>query len=203
MKNTETLKLGDIATISTGVVVSRKKADFSPVKTYKMLTLKSFEENGWVNKKELDKFDSLEVLSEQYLTQNGDVVIRLSSPNTTIYIEEKESGLVITSLFAVIRAKNNKIIPDFLAIYLNSQKTKKRLSQASIGSAISIVKTSTLKELEIQVPSIQHQQKVVKLHSLIQRERKLYMQLLEDKEKMYHAIIDQVIEGGRKDDSSR
>ena len=102
LKNTETLKLDDIATISTGVVVSRKKADFSPVKTYKMLTLKSFEESGWINKKELDKFDSSEVLSEQYLTQNGDVVIRLSSPNTTIYIEQEESGLVITSLFAVI-----------------------------------------------------------------------------------------------------
>lgn len=203
MKNTDTLKLNDIAIISTGLVLSRKKADFNPVKTYKVLTLKSFEEDGWINKEELDKFDSSEVLSEQYITKKDDVVIRLSSPNTAIYIGKHEEGMVIPSLFIVIRAKSNKVIPEFLAIYLNSEKIKRKLSQASIGSAISVVKASTLKGLEIEMPSIQHQQKVVKLHSLIQSERRLYKQLIESKEKMYHTIIDKVIEGGSKDDSSR
>jgi len=197
------MNLSDIAEIKTGLVISRKKAELDPMKTYKMLTLKSFEDDGWINIEALDDFDSSEILSEQYLTQTNDVVIRLSSPNTAVYITEEETEMVIPSLFIAIRVKSNKVIPAFLAIYLNAQNSKKRLNQVATGSALSIIKTSTLKELEIQLPTIEHQKKVVELNKLIQREKQLLNKLMQEKGNMYNAIIDQVIEGGRKNDNCK
>lgn len=194
----ETKKLGDIAKINTGLVVKRKEAELSEqvFANYQMLTLKSFEREGWLNKKELDCFDSIEQLDSKYLTCNGDVVIRLSYPNKSIAINKNNEGILIPSLFAVIRLSDNSILPDYLSIYLNSDEMKEFYSKTVIGSAIQIIKTSLLKEIIVKVPNFETQQKVIELYTLMRKEQVLLEELMEEKIRYNKTVLRKLITGG-------
>ena len=91
---------------------------------YRMLTLKSFEQTGELNVDELETFYSDSPLELKYLTQKNDVIIRLSTPNTAINIKDGQEGLLIPSLFVVVRLKSNCILPEYLSIFLNSEHVK-------------------------------------------------------------------------------
>ncbi|SHJ48134.1 restriction endonuclease subunit S [Tepidibacter formicigenes] len=188
------MKLENIAEIRTGLVLSRKKAKSSPEKIYKILTLKSFEEHGEININELEEFESSELLSPLYLTKKGDVIIRLSSPYTAVYIEENLEGVVIPSLFSVIRLKNNKdILPEFLALYLNSDYGKRHINKFAVGSAISTISTNFLKSFIVKEFSKDIQTRMVEINKLHIREKKLLKNLIEEKETLNKSIINSII----------
>lgn len=194
--NFEKRKIGDIASITTGLVVKRKQAKLpeETIKKYKMLTLKSFEQDGWLNTEELEDFESNEILDDKYLTQEGDVIVRLSYPNTAIVIDNKDNvGLLIPSLFTVIRLETDILIPEYLSIYLNSYKMKRFYAKRLIGSAIQIIKTSMLRDVVVRFPNIKQQKKVVEINKLILKEKKLLSKLIEEKNKYHKSIINKML----------
>lgn len=194
--NFEKRKIGDIASITTGLVVKRKQAELpeEAIKKYKMLTLKSFEQDGWLNTEELEDFESNEILDDKYLTQEGDVIVRLSYPNTAIVIDNKDNvGLLIPSLFTVIRLETDILIPEYLSIYLNSDKMKRFYAKRLIGSAIQIIKTSMLRDVVVRFPNINQQKKVVEINKLILKEKKLLSKLIEEKNKYHKSIINKML----------
>lgn len=193
------MRLNQIADIRSGLVISRKKATSSPVKKYKMLTLKSFKNYGYINLNELEEFESIEELPPQYITQIGDVIIRLSSPYTAVYIDKSNEGILIPSLFNVIRlGDNNTIRGEFLALYLNSDHMKKLISRYSIGSAISIIKTSFIKEIKIKNISLHKQEKLIQINKLHIKEVALLTDLLDEKESLYKAVVNTIIKAYSK-----
>ena len=195
-------KLSDLATITTGLVIKRKQAepDKKVATSYKMLTLKSFDQNGFLNSDDLEIFESSEVLDDKYLTQSGDVIVRLSSPNTAIMIDDIHEGLLIPSLFVVIRLNTDEIMPEYLKIYLNSDHMKKYYAKSSIGSAIQIIKTGMLREVAVRFPSLDRQEMIIKIDRLVSKEKILLEQLLEEKSKYHDAIINKMLQGGFKHD---
>lgn len=140
--DSQKIKIGEVGSITTGLVVKRKQAELSErvIQTYKMLTLKSFEQDGWLNTQELEIFQSSEVLDDKYLTQEGDVIIRLSYPYASIVINKEHAGFLISSLFVVVRLGRNDLLPDYLSIYLNSESMKRYYSKSAIGSTFKSLK---------------------------------------------------------------
>ncbi len=193
------IKLGDIAEVSTGLVVKRKEAAYLELakKTYKMLTLKSFDTEGWLNESDLDNFHSAEFLEDKYLTQEGDIIIRLSSPYTAIIVDSSHSQYLIPSLFAVIRLTTERILPEFLAFYLNSPQMKKEYAKSSSGSAIQTLKIADFKELEIKSLPLEEQKKAVDVYSILKREKELLLKLLEQNDIRNNEIIKTLLNGER------
>ena len=87
------MKLGELATVRSGLVLSRKQAcKGAPVKMrYPLLSFRAIHSNGYIGMEQLDGFDAAEQLSPEYLTQVGDVIIRLTSPYTAVLIDEAGS----------------------------------------------------------------------------------------------------------------
>lgn len=184
------VKLGNIASISTGLVVRRKQANKTQkvVKTYKILTLKSFEVGGWLNVDELEVFHSTEDLDDKYLTREGDVIVRLSNPNTAITIDSVNEGYVVPSLFVVIRLETQELLAGYLGILLNSESTKKLYAKSSVGSTIQTIKTSFFKDVVINIKSKVSQIQAIEINELIEQECMLLEKLIEQK-KLYHKGI--------------
>ncbi|MGF7058641.1 restriction endonuclease subunit S [Brassicibacter mesophilus] len=189
------MRLGDVSDIRTGLVLSRKKAQIESdiIKKYKTLTLKSFNEDGILNLDDLEDFDSTEKLDERYLTQKGDVVIRLSHPNTAIYISDNITGYIIPSQFSVIRLGVESLIPEFLSIYLNSTKVKKKIYKSQFGATIPVIKNSFLENLRINDLSIDRQKAIVDIHNLHLKEKELLKGLIDEKEMLFKAVFSQLI----------
>lgn len=194
----QNVKINEVGSITTGLVIKRKEAELSldTAKSYKMLTLKSFEADGQLNTKELDVFQSTEKLDDKYLTRKGDVIIRLSHPHTAIAIGKEQEGYLIPSLFVVIRLDVDYLDPEYLSIYLNSENMRRFYAKRAVGSAIQIIKTSMLKEIIVSFPEMKKQKEIVEFNRLIIREKALLSSLIEEKTKYNKEIISSLITGG-------
>ena len=192
------VKLGDISSITTGQVIKRKEARPGDVDAiqYRILTLKSFDEDGYLVKEELDSFKASEKIESKYITSKGDIVVRLSMPFTSITIDEASEGILIPSLFVVIRINSNDILPSYLSLYLNSNKMKKQYMREARGTAIQILKTSAFKEFEIMLPDMSMQEQTVALNELMMREKRLLQLLIKENNKRNQIILENMITGG-------
>ena len=158
------LKVKECATINSGLVLSRKTAihDNDVVKTYKQINLKSFNKNGYLDTDELETFRAKEIISKEYITQCGDIVIRLTDPFTAIYISKGYEGLIVSSNFTIVRCQCN-VDAEFLSYYLNSDNIKKTLLSNIQGSIMKNINMSAIGEIEIPNISLSRQKTYAKL----------------------------------------
>ncbi|NLN14178.1 MAG: restriction endonuclease subunit S [Tissierellia bacterium] len=189
------MKLGQIAEIRTGLVLTRKKAtlEYEIKNTYKLLTLKNIEDNGVFNQEVFEDFPSNDQLNEEYLTKEGDVLIRLSAPYTSIYIDKLAVDLLVPSYFSIIRLKSNKYIPEYISWYLNSDMVKKELIKSQTGTAMSTTNNSIISSIDIKDIPIEDQKKIAEIQRLHNRETFLLNSLIKEKEKYYKAITHKLI----------
>jgi restriction endonuclease S subunit len=195
------VKLNDIASIRTGLVLSRKKAarDDPEQYSYKQITLKSFSNSVTLQSDYFDDFISIEKIDDKYLTQAGDIIVRLRKPNTAVYIDEESSGLVVSSLFAIVRVNESTVNNTFLAHYLNSKEVLKALDRELKGTTIPMIKIKDLENLTIILPPIEVQERLVEFMKLSQKELQLLDKLKQEKTQFSKAVLDTIIQQHKED----
>lgn len=182
--------IADLAEVMVGLVLKRKEADptTSNIYKYKALTLKSLNAEGWIDKDQLDIYKSSENLDERYLALEGDVLMKLTPPYTAVAIDEEIHGSVVPAQFIIIRIKDKRIIPGYLAFYLNANDVKREIVLDATGSSVAMLKTATIRELKIPILEMNKQQTITELSKLMVRERHLMNTLTETNEIYYQAL---------------
>ncbi|MCR4643843.1 MAG: restriction endonuclease subunit S [Oscillospiraceae bacterium] len=186
------MKLNQIASVRTGLVLSRKEAkNTDEFFEYRQLNLKSVTDQGTICLDETIRFCAVEELSSNYLTQAGDVIVKLSDPYTAVYITAEYAGLVVPSHFVIIRAEAEQVLPQYLAWYLSKDRIKKAYNMSCAGM-LKQIKPTTIAETEIRLPSLERQRQVVELYEITRKELQLLEQLQRQKEAYYKALINQI-----------
>jgi len=67
----------------------------------------------------------------------------------------------------VITLTSKEVIPEYIALYLNSTKGQRKLSSLQELSSIPFVKRKNIEKMEIPVPSISKQKKLVEMNRAI------------------------------------
>jgi len=188
------LRLEELAIIKTGLVTARKQAkdESDAVAKYRLLNLKAINAKGYIEEKYIETFFSKERLKADYLTQPGDVLVRLTMPYTAVLIDELQAGWIIPSHFIVIRTSGRKVLPEYLYWLLNTDKIKAELQQDVSSVMIGAIKARSYTELDIELLSIQDQKKISELYVLAQKELGLLDRLMGQKEVYYKEAIDRI-----------
>ncbi len=144
------MKVENVAIVSSGLVVARKKAlhQSDIAERYKQLNLRCFNKNGYIENEFLETLEAKEIIHESYLTKENDIVIRLTEPFTAVYITKKDVGYVVSSNFCIVRC-SNKYDPVFLSYYINSDNTKKQLLSNIQGSIMKNINMASIEGIEI------------------------------------------------------
>ncbi len=194
------MRLDEAAVINTGLVTARKQARgvSDSIIQYKLLNLKAINSKGFIEDSLLDDFETLEEIKPIYITQMGDVVVRLTSPFTAVLIDEMHTGMIVPSHFVVIRADAKKIIPEYLFWLLNTEKVRQQLQQNISSTMIGTVKPMTYAALNIQQITLAEQRKITDIYLLSKRELMLLDQLIKQKELYYKTAIDKIQKEMRK-----
>lgn len=184
------MKLGTVATIRSGLVLSRKLSrELSPFR-YPLLNLRAIHPDGYILPGSLEVFYATEPLRQEYLTQQGDIIIRLSIPYTAILIDANMVGMVVSSNFAIIRLNQDYMLPEYLLWLLNTPDIQKKIYESSSSNMLSAVRPTFFAELEILPLTLSGQEKIAKLYLLAKRETWLLKKLADEKERYYAAVID-------------
>ncbi|MEA1953133.1 MAG: restriction endonuclease subunit S [Campylobacterota bacterium] len=193
------MKLKQIADIRTGLVLSRKKAALSDnVKIgYKQITLKSFSNSTSLMLDYIDDFVSTEEIDDSYISREGDVVVRLRDPVTAVCIDKSFKGMVVPSFMSIVRVNSSMIDNEFLAYYINSITAQRVLEKKMKLATIFSLKTRDLEDLEIVLPTLKEQKRVVALMKLSEKEIQLLEKLKKEKEQFGQAVLDTIIQSNK------
>ena len=188
------LRLDDLVSVKTGLVLARKQAKHPSdvIAKYRQLNLKAIDSKGYIDENNLEEFCANERLKAEYLTQPGDVIVRLTTPYTAVLIDEEFAGMVIPSHFIVIRTRGKKILPEYLYWLLNTDKVKSSLLQNVSSIMIGTVKPASYAEMEIELLTLEDQRKISDMNMLAKKEIHLLDRLMGQKELYYKEAIDKV-----------
>lgn len=200
------MNLGTVAAIRSGLVLSRKLSREISSYRYPLLNLRAIHPDGYILPDSLEVFYATEPLRQDYLTQQGDIIIRLSIPYTAILIDASMAGIVVSSNFAIIRLNQDYILPEYLLWLLSTTDIKKKIYESSSANMLSAVRPTFFAELEVLLLPLADQEKIAKLNLLAKQEIQLLKKLADEKERYYVAVIEHAQKNMRRkihDDQKR
>lgn len=181
--------------IRTGCVISRFKSSEHdiPGKTYKMLTLRSVTNEGNLNISDIESFSSKKDINDEFITKYGDVVVRLREPIKAVFIDKDLEGIVVPSLFSIIKTNEEILNPRYLQQFINGKNAQRQLSKEMTNTAICIVKNSELGKLLIPVKTMELQKDIANLSELLSKEIDLQESIIKKKKIFKNEIIEKLI----------
>ncbi|MCO5231943.1 MAG: restriction endonuclease subunit S [Chitinophagales bacterium] len=159
-----------------------------------------FGELVYLQSKHFDEFGQLhsilhpdlptEGISEKHLLKDGDVLFAAKgTKNFAAVFENHNEPSVASTSFFVIRPTDNKVLPQFLAWFLNSHTTQTLLKGQAIGTSIPSISKQVLENLEIPVPDIKTQMAIVEISKLRNKEKSLKQKIEALREKQIQQQI--------------
>lgn len=192
------MKLQDLASVRSGLVLSRKQAKGPSEYRYPLINLRCIQQEGTIQLNEADIYEAKEPLKGEYLSQSGDIIVRLTVPYTAVLIDETTSGMVISSNFVVIRIEDKQLLPEYLFWLLNTQKVKRKIYENTTSNMLGAVKTKFLTDFELTLLPLEDQYKIAQLNLLAKKESQLLKELATEKEKLYSCLLDQAYNRAKK-----
>lgn len=194
--------LEDIATIRTGVVTTRKKVgEKEPIiYKYKMINLKCASAAGYLDLQYIEELPTTEPLKPEYFTQMGDIIVRLSTPYTTIMITKEDwCGYLIPSHFAIIRVNKNKTAPEYILWLLKRESTLRKILQNISGNGIfGTINSKFFNSLPIQDLPMQKQKIIGQMQILSEKEQELLLKLASQKEIYNKLLVEKIYDSVKK-----
>lgn len=192
------MKLQDLASVRSGLVLARKQSKGPTPYRYPLINLRCIQPEGIIDRNELDIYEAKEPLKEEYLSQTGDIVIRLTAPYTAVLIDALTSGMVISSNFVVIRLEGKLLTPEYLFWLLNTPKVKRKIYENATSNMLGAVNAKFLMEFELTLLPSEIQQRIAQVNLLAKKEQQLLKELAAEKDKLYSILLNQAYTMAKK-----
>ena len=167
--------LRNIATIKTGVFAKPySEGDIA------YLQAKHFNKNYQLTTP-VHSFIKDNNVADKHLLIPGDILFAAKgTKNFAAWYKDNDIPAVASTSFFVIRLIynfQNKILPEFLAWYINHPISQRFLKMRARGTSIVSISKVVLEELEVPIPDIQTQQMILKITHLGITEKELTIKI--------------------------
>lgn len=183
------MRLANACTIHTGYT-ARGRLEPTAAGGVLAIQLRDISPEGLVDPDRLTRVQ-LDGLAERYFVRTGDVVFRSRGErNTASALDERlqEPALAVLPLM-VLRPKRDVVTPEYLAWAINQPPAQRHFDSAARGTNIRMIPRSSLDDLELDVPNIELQQKIVVVDALAERERELTQLAADTRRKMISLLL--------------
>lgn len=154
------------------------------------LQLRDVGTNGEAPGPDFQRYD-LDKLSDRYFVRGGEVVFRSrGEPNAAVAIPASlpEPVVVIVPL-VIVRPDRDRVLPEYVAWAINQPDAQRRLGAEAQGTSLRMIPMAVLENLEIAVPDLPTQKRIVELDALARQEGQLLRQLAARREELVSAIL--------------
>lgn len=186
------VSLSELASIRSGLVLSRKRSQEERGEMYALLTLRSVKEDGELDMSAIDRYVSVGVLPNTYQTSVGDVIVRLTWPYSAVLIDEQKAGMLVSSHFVIIRPDRERLNSGYLHWILNRPAMRRRIYENTSANMLNAVRPQFFSELKISLPPMVEQRKIAKLQALHQREQFLMKLLMKERSQLAQLLTENI-----------
>lgn len=185
--------LKDIATIKLGYPF-RSRVEHNPAGTVGVVQMRDVFEVGGLVADKLTRVNFPDV-SDKHTIKAGDIVFRSRGlTNTSMVVSEGLGSAVVAAPLMVIRAKGNRVLPEYLSWLINQPAAQNYFAGRSEGSAVQMINIRTLGELPVVVPDVATQQRIVELARLAAREKELLEKLADRRWRLVSLKLEQLLQ---------
>jgi restriction endonuclease S subunit len=144
------------------------------------MQLRDVSVGGEIQSGQLARVD-LTGIADRYLVKRGDVIFRSRGDHTiaTVFSELVPETVVAILPLIILRPDVSILTPDFLAWSINLPTSQRHLDASSQGGSVRMVSKSSLEGLQIYIPDLQTQRRIIAADSLARREAVLAASLAE------------------------
>lgn len=184
------LKISEIAEIILGhtfrsAVVEEEGGN------YAVLQAKNINSDGSL-KKDFPRV-SLEKIRSQGLVQSKDIILTNRGSFRTCFYEGTPENLIAASSVYLLRTKDDRVKPEFLALFLNSKRGQFLLEKCGRGATIRSLPRSSLENIEIPVPTTEQQDLMIKINQNHQERSRLYKKRTQLQQQIAEASINKIL----------
>jgi restriction endonuclease S subunit len=190
---TATVKLGDIATIRSGVTM-RGSVKPIPRGELGLIQMKDLTEQNRLDLETVYRIAD-DNIGPTHVLQSGDILFRSRGvTNTAVHLDNIPADLVAASPLTVIRVKSRKAHPAYVAWYINHTEGQRQIKRFAMGTSLLSVGVADLRQMKVQLPDLQTQQQIVEVAALAQQEQVLMAQLAEKRSQYLRAVLSNCIQ---------
>jgi len=144
----------------------------------RVLLAKNINEDGTISYDDLTKI-SLEAPRTNAFVSKNDVVLSSRGVFRAGVFSEDTNNTITASSVYILRISVKYILPKYLAIYLNSKIGQNRIKNITTGSTVKTILRGALENLEINIPSIDRQKKIIEIMENWQTREKMLVKKIE------------------------
>jgi len=162
--------------------------------THRLIQSKDFDSFHRLRSESLTAFFP-ERKPEIYSVRKGDILFQARGVmHFACCIEEDLKNTLAAGSFYILRAKNENLLPQYLAWWLNQSKAQAYFQSQARGAGMSFISKSTLSRLQVQIPPLSVQKKVVKIVTLAKHEQFLLDRLSSLRSRLVKAVCIKAIQ---------
>jgi len=195
------MTLTGACTIQT-VFTARGRLDPAEHGNVLALQLRDVAANGTIDFNYLTRI-YLDPIPEKYLVGAGDVVFRSRSESMSAAVIDAPLPLPALAVLPlmILRPDPQVLSGAYLAWVINQEPAQRHFEESAQGTSLRMVSRSSLENLEIAVPSLETQQKILQIDALARRERELAQQLTHARHELIRRLL--VEQAGKRTSSTR
>lgn len=174
--------LGELGELRTGYLL-RTAARHAEGGTHSLVQLGNLGEHG-IQTAGLIRVD-LERVRERDLLKPGDVLFRGRGANYRCVVAgDLPPGAVAAAPLHVLTVTRAGILPDYVAWYVNQPLCQAALAAEARGTHVPSVSREAFARLEVPIPPLAEQHRVVEINRLLREERRLCEELARRRERL-------------------
>ena len=132
------------------------------------------------------KMDSL---NGRHLVKCNDLIFRSRGQTTTAAIVDTEIGpAIVAAPLLRIRVTSKHVLPEYLCWFVNQPSAQAFLHSRATGTAMTVIGKAALDALQVPLPALETQERIVALAYLSNQEQRLMRELAAKKEKLVRGI---------------
>ena len=149
---------------------------------------KDISDDLYIIKDGLIKID-LQKYQTMAMIEKNDIVISSRGSFRASIIKDDTANMIASSSVYVLRIEDKNILPEYLAIYLNTVEGQKKIKEKMTGSVIKTILRKDLENIKIPIPAKEIQNIIISIYKNNQAQQKL----LNRKKLLINQIIERSI----------
>ncbi len=127
------------------------------------------------------------------IVEDGDILLSNRGNFKSAVYRGKQKNIVASASLYILRVDKDSVLPEYLSIYLNSKLGQKSLLECNRGAFIKSLPKAVLSILNIPLPNLKKQEKIIEVHNNHLEREMLYVRRAELQKNIAFATIHHLI----------
>lgn len=188
------MKLGDIADVRMGYPF-RSRLEHYPAGDVVVIQMKDIDDTNLLHIENAIKV-SLPEGKGHHLIHEGDLVFRSRGRSNSVALVAANIGeAVLAAPMLLIRPR--KVLPGYLHWFINFPATQAGLAALAEGTSVRMISKDAIKDLDVPVPSMARQHRIVEVGSLALREQVLMADIAAQRKRLTEGALMRYVKNSR------